>query len=324
MALVLPAVSKATPVPVAIGVNVANAPGYRAPLERYSKLVHHRPALVMWYQQWSEPLFYSTQLPHVASLGALPLITWDPSLNGRGISLRQIAAGKYDSYVEASARAAAAWHRPIYIRFAHEMNLSGSPFGPGHTGDSPAAFVHAWRHVVEIFRAADATNVEWVWSPNVDCSGKCPFTRYFPGNSWVDWVALDGYNYSTVDHVAWESFDQVFRSSYRTLARISDKPMMISETSSAPEGGSKANWITQSFRSLPRLFPRIHAVVWFDRVKETNWTVNSSPATLSAWRRVVHSPSYSGSAETLLRFAPLSHDISLGPSALHAHRHHPA
>ena len=53
----------------------------------------------------------------------------------------------------------------MYIRLAHEMNLAGSPFGPGHSGNAPAAFVAAWRRVVTIFRQQAATNVEWVWSP---------------------------------------------------------------------------------------------------------------------------------------------------------------
>ena len=318
VACLAPAASQAASrAPIALGVNIANAPGYMAPMDTYVKLVHRRPALVMWYQQWSEPLFYSTQLPHVHALGALPLITWDPSLNGMGIPLSQIAAGRYDSYIRASARAAAVWKRPIYIRFAHEMNLSGSPFGPGHPGDSPTQFVRAWRDVVRIFRAEKATNVEWVWSPNVDCNGSCPFAAYYPGNRWVDWVALDGYNYSTVDDVPWETFASIFAPSYRILTHISDKPAMIAETASAPQGGSKAQWITRSFHEIPVRFPRIRAVVWFDRVKETNWTVNSSSASLRAWRGVVRSTRYEGTATTLLHLAPLSSDVSLRPVAAH-------
>ena len=170
--------------------------------------------------------------------------------------------------------------------------------------------------MVKIFRDEKATNVEWVFSPNVGCDGRCPFRAYYPGNRWVDWVALDGYNYSTVDHDPWESFAAVFGSSYRTLTHISDKPVMVAETSSAPRGGSKARWITESFREIPARFPRIHAVVWFDRVKETNWMVNSSLASLRAWRDVVHSSRYAGSASTLLHIAPLSRDVSLGPIAL--------
>jgi hypothetical protein len=301
--------------PVALGVNIANAPDLSAPLDQYVRLVHRRPAIIMWYQQWSEPLFYSDQLPHVAALGAIPMITWDPTLGGRGIPLRAVAGGRYDAYIRTAARAAAAWRQPIYIRLGHEMNLRSTPFGPGHEGDTPHSYVAAWRHVVRIFRQQGARNVEWVFSPNTDCAGKCPFRRFYPGNRWVDWVALDGYNYATVDHTRWMSFRQVFGSSYRTLTRLSTKPVMIGETASAPTGGNKARWIRRTFRVLPRRFKRIRAVVWFDRDKETNWTVDSSPGALLAWRRVVNSREYSGSAVTLLGDAPFARDVSVAHPA---------
>jgi hypothetical protein len=157
--------------PIALGVNIANAPDRLQPLRRYVRLVDRRPALVMWYQQWSEPLTWSTQLSNTMRIGAIPVITWDPIRNGVGIPLAKIAAGDYDSYLRASAETAAAWGRPIYIRFGHEMNLATSPFGPGRHGNTSGGFVAAWRHVVAIFREEHAGNVEWVWSPNVDCAG---------------------------------------------------------------------------------------------------------------------------------------------------------
>jgi mannan endo-1,4-beta-mannosidase len=175
------------------------------------------------------------------------------------------------------------------------MNLRGSPFGPGHEGNTPAQFVAAWRHVVSVFRSAGATNVKWVWSPNVDCGGKCPFDAFFPGDSYVDYVALDGYNYAAVDGVPWMSFDQIFAPSYRDLTRLSSKPVIIAETASVGDGDAKATWIQNAFlRSIPTAFPRVRAVVWFDRDKEANWKVNSSPASEQAWRAVVDSPIYQG------------------------------
>jgi mannan endo-1,4-beta-mannosidase len=162
---------------------------------------------------------------------------------------------------------------------------------------------------VTIFRQRGVNNVEWVWSPNADCAGKCPFSGYFPGNSWVDWVALDGYNYGSVDHAPWYSFNQVFKSSYAKLAALSSKPVMIAETASTGTGGNKAQWIKQAFTTLPRRYPRIRAVVWFDRDQETDWRVNSSPASLAAWKAVVASPLYAGSAATLKAVARATTDV---------------
>jgi beta-mannanase len=176
------------------------------------------------------------------------------------------------------------------------MNLSGSAWGPGHGGNTPQAFVAAWRHVVTIFRDEHATNVEWVWSPNVYCSGSCPFTSFYPGDSWVDWAALDGYNYASLSNDPWQTFAQIFGPSYQILTHLSDKPVMIGETSSAEAGGSKAQWITGMTQALASEFPRVRAIVWFQRVKETDWRVDSSPQSLDAFRAVARSRLFQVSA----------------------------
>ena len=125
------------------------------------------------------------------------------------------------------------------------MNLSDNTWGPGVNGNTPEEFVAAWRHVVSVFRAVGATNVLWVWSPNVDCGGQCPFDAFYPGDAWVDWVALDGYNYGPVDDVPWMSMAQIFGPSYDDLTALTTKPLMIAETASTEEGGDKAAWITE-------------------------------------------------------------------------------
>jgi hypothetical protein len=281
---------------IRLGINIDGFPDTSA-LQNYTSLAGAPPAIVMWYQQWSEPLFYAKQLSDVTSVGATPMVTWDPTLNGVGVPLVDISDGTYDPYIRSAALDAKAWGKPLYVRFAHEMNLSDSAFGPGQDGNTAAGFVSAWRHVVSLFRDVGADNVQWVWSPNVDCAGRCPFTSFYPGDAWVDWVALDGYNYSSTDDAPWKSFDQIFASSYETLTAMTDKPLMIAETASAEQGGSKAAWITQAFlHQIPSELPRVRAVVWFDRVKETDWRVDSSASALSAWRKVVASPIYGGTA----------------------------
>ncbi len=70
---------------------------------------------------------------------------------------------------------------------------------------------------------------------------------------------------------------------------------MLAEVSSAEQGGSKADWITQGMlNTIPQAFPRIHAVVWFDWNLEYDWRVNSSSSSLAAFRAVVASPLYQG------------------------------
>ncbi len=283
--------------PVALGVSISN-PAAPADLQDYVRSVGRNPAIVMWFQNFDEPLFYPKQLPAVAALGAVPMITWEPSHSGGvSIPLRDIAAGKYDDYLRQAAAAAASWRKPLLVRFAHEMNLRGSPWGPGVDGNTAANYVAAWQHVVSIFRHAGATNVLWVWSPNVECGGACPFADFYPGDAWVDWVALDGYNYSSIDGMPWMSVSQIFGSSYDDLTELTNKPVMIAETASTEVGGDKAAWITQGLlKDLPTRLPRVRAVVWFQRNKETDWRVNSSAAALDAFRTVADAPLYAGNA----------------------------
>jgi len=66
-----------------------------------------------------------------------------------------------------------------------------------------------------------------------------------------------------------------------------NKPVMISETASTEVGGDKAQWITSAFAQLPVRFPRIESLTWFNTNKETDWRVESSPASLEAFRTAV-------------------------------------
>jgi hypothetical protein len=291
----------ATRPPIALGVSVGN-PDAPSDLSSYAAAVGRNPAIVMWFQSFDEPLFYPGQLAAVRARGAVPMITWEPAhTGGAGIPLRDIADGRDDAYLRHAAVAAAAWEKPLFVRFAHEMNLDSSPWGPGVDGNTAAVYVSAWRHVVALFRRAGATNVRWVWSPNVDCGGKCPFASFYPGDAWVDWVALDGYNYSTVADLPWMSATAIFESSYRALGALTSKPVMIAETASAESGGDKAAWIRQSLLSdVPSRMPRVRAVIWFQQVLETDWRFDSSPASLAAFRTVAASPLYSGTGAGLV------------------------
>jgi endoglucanase len=145
---------------------------------------------------------------------------------------------------------------------------------------------------VTIFRDAGATNAWFVWSPNIISSASPDFSAEYPGDDYVNWVALDGYNWGTSrSGSTWQSFSTIFSRSYQTLTGISSRPMMIAETASTESGGSKAAWITSAFATeIPLSFPRLRAVVWFDHSKETSWPVDSSTTALAAYRTAVASP----------------------------------
>jgi endoglucanase len=79
------------------------------------------------------------------------------------------------------------------------------------------------------------------------------------------------------------------------MTSLTSKPMMVAETGSVEQGGSKAAWITSALQTeLPNRFPRIRAVVWFNKNYDGfNWLVDSSSSSLSAFRTAVDSSLYS-------------------------------
>lgn len=298
----------------AIGVFIQGAPADMSLISGYAQKAGRSPAIVMWYWGFTSGGYPSQLVSSVLNAGATPVITWEPwdssntSANQPAYKLTNITRGDFDSYIHQFAKDLAASHQHVYLRFAHEMNGYWYPWGtapgasdgstpPNPLGNTPQDYVNAWRHVHDIFAQEGATNAVWVWSPLIDYPGGAPYAQIYPGDSYVDWVAMDGYNWGTTQSwgSTWQTLAQLFGGSYGTLSSLTQKPMMIGETASAEQGGSKAQWFTQGFLTdLPQQFPRIRAVVYFDYQKETAWQVDSSPSSLAAWQQVVASPLYQG------------------------------
>jgi hypothetical protein len=152
-----------------------------------------------------------------------------------------------------------------------------------------------------IFAQAGATNVLWVWSPNFDDGGAYPIEPYFPGDAYLDWVGLDGFNWVNI-YGASRSFNALFDRSYATVTSLSSKPVMIAETASneAGDGGAiKAAWITDTYTNAIPGKPRIQAVVWFNVISHTTdgtayWPIESSAQAQQAYAKAVAAPFYLG------------------------------
>jgi hypothetical protein len=277
-------------------------------LQRYTQEIGSAPAVVHWYQDWVQsPMFVPGALSAAYASGAIPMITWKPHDDGKDtvtdqpdFSLGAIAAGKHDTYIHAFAKASHDFGRPYLLRFAHEMNGNWYSWSPGVNGNMPSDFIAAWTHVVGIFRDDGATNVQFVWCPNVSFDGTRPLTETYPGDALVDWIGLDGYNWGTDQGMSWTGFDDLFESSYATLIALTEKPFLIAEVSSAEEGGDKAAWIRDAFfESIPQRYPRVRAVLWYDQdltaLRMADWRVDSSPDALAAFQAVAASDRYRGS-----------------------------
>ena len=141
------------------------------------------------------------------------------------------------------------------------MNGNWFPWSEGVNGNQPGEFVAAWRHVHDIFdRGRAPTNVTWVWCPNVDPDSTCSdLASLYPGDDYVDWTGLDGYNWGTnpAKPDRWRSFDRALQPTYNEIADTiaPSKPMMIGEIGSTEYGGSKASWIKEALAADPDRLP---------------------------------------------------------------------
>jgi mannan endo-1,4-beta-mannosidase len=118
--------------------------------------------------------------------------------------------------------------------------------------------------VHDIFAAAGATNVRWVWAINSFAGRAHPgrrVERYYPGAAYVDWVSVTGFNWGP--GIPERSVRQVFDNTLRALGRLR-KPIMISEVGSVATRGNPGGWIGRTLKVLPRRHPRVRAIVWFD------------------------------------------------------------
>lgn len=288
--------------PIAFGVVTPGSPENGAAIDAFAEKVGRMPAIIGSFHAWGDnanwATFQTDRIDNVVSRGATPLITWEPWSPFAGVAqpayrLANIANGDFDVYVDAWAAAAAADGRTIYLRFGHEMNGDWYPWGAGVSGNTPADYVAAWRHVHDRFAAAGADNIRWVWSPDVVEGPNYPsMDEFYPGDDYVDWVGLDGYNWGDNQ---WRSFGTAFGRAYDTATHLTAKPIMVSEFASSDSPGSKPAWIEDAFETqLPLKFPRIRAVIWFNFDKERDWRVDSSAASLAAFRKALQTPYFQG------------------------------
>jgi hypothetical protein len=176
-----------------------------------------------WYQAWGDGAPFDAARARAASgRGALPVLTWEPWVAGAGVqqpayALARIADGSHDGYIAGFARQVRDWGGRVGVRFLHELNAPHYPWSVGVNGNTAAQYVAAWKHVHDVFEREGAANVRWVWSPYVACGGCTAFGKVYPGDAYVDWVGLDGYNWGGS---SWQSMSSVFRSSYNSVTTL--------------------------------------------------------------------------------------------------------
>jgi Glycosyl hydrolase family 26 len=238
------------------------------------------PVIHLTYYGWDTDWTGSVTQADLAA-GRIPLVNWEP----HNIDFAKIIDGSLDATIIARAKGSKALGKKFFLDFAAEMNGDEA-----WSGNNAPLYVSAYRHIHDLFVAAGANNVVWAWCPNVtDTNGGNRTTmHYYPGDAYVDWTGVDGYNWGTRNG-GWQTFQQVFQNIYPLLA-AKKKPILIGEMASAEAGGDKGKWIDGIIPTLRNSFPLIKGVVWFDINKEADWRISSSPGSEAAFIRMAKNP----------------------------------
>lgn len=311
-----------------VGAWLGSWPGDDNPvIEDFETATRARLDIVDVFLDWSTPFEnVSHAVQHIASKGSVPMLSWEPHgittqeiLDGqRTLYLRggqQVTIDEYlEEYAEGVCDLAHATGQPVLLRVMHEMNGHWFSWGISHEDDNGGrpntdeSYKAAWIKIHGMFRDHCSSGVLFVWAINHFSVGQgATFTGTYPGDAYVDWVGLDGYNWGGNAYWGWQDFDTIFAPSYCEVRHITSKPILLAEIASTERGGDKAGWILDMFRKIHQgTYPQVRGFVWFNYPKyeievkgPMDWPIGSSPQSLQAFSQGAQALQGEGDASLL-------------------------
>lgn len=198
-----------------------------------------------------------------------------------------------NEYIKKTLDNIADYNKPTIIRFGAEMNI-------GTLGDSPTAFVKAFRKIANIIHSS-YPNFAIMWSPNDNGSLDRPFWYYYPGDEYVDWIGVSSFSkkdfltsllfedgsevitsreaqiYFTLGDFGYTTNSLKYITNFMTDNNI-NKPLAISEGGvvsrvSYPTSGFDDRWGETRIRNMywyaAMRYPQLKSIVYFNHDMET-------------------------------------------------------
>ncbi|MBA3899351.1 MAG: T9SS type A sorting domain-containing protein [Bacteroidetes bacterium] len=232
-----------------------------------------------------------------------PLFSHLPLLHPSQPRLQNIINGDFDNYLFDFGKKLGEFNDTIILRIMHEFDGNWYPWSISQNGQNPKLFIQAYQKIADVIRSAGADKVLMMWSPN---SSPVPSRAYnwsinaYPGDDFVDIVGTSIYNHPLTGSADWKSFRYLGAEIFYYLEKyFPKKPIIIAELgirerySGEPlSSQTKGGWIGQMDNDLQSLFSHVKGLVFFHELKEHDWRINSSPATLAAVREYIWNDNY--------------------------------
>jgi Glycosyl hydrolase family 26 len=278
-------------------VNLSGQSSSTASVQARERAMGRPYDLLLTYYNWTDPFPDAGEAAIVAG-GSTPLMAWylPDKYTGSTADLSAITSGADDAWITTQALAMKAFGHRVFLRLAPEMN--GNWY---HYSGDPKAYVAAWRHIWNVFAQVGATNVKWVWCPNLTPSN---WDSYYPGSAYVDVIGVD--SFSNVKYT-WQTFQQMFGGFFAHFAAFAPgKPQLVVETATNSGAGvpvagigSAASFISgmQSYlKDVAGPKYDVVGVCWFDTDTNDgiNWRVDQTPQSWQAWLTLSRDPYFGG------------------------------
>ncbi len=249
------------------------------------KSAQYRAVFIHWGNEKNFPLYLK---PYVGDKNKTLIVFWEATnynigtVNQTGYSYDAILNGNFDTYFTQFAKDAKTYGAPVILIPFSEMNGDWFPWSITQNGNSAQKHIDAWRKIRGFFN--DVPNVKFGWAPNHEAVPNTTvnkFENFYPGDAYVDYVGLDGFNFGS----PWMTFDQVFGSAINRI-KVYKKPVFIFSFASAP-GTQKSAWVTDALTTQIPKYPEIKGWVWFNESKERDWRVESDANSINAFKQAL-------------------------------------
>ena len=246
-------------------------------------------AIVSHFYTYTQEVGTQGEVNDIAG-GRIPMVTWGATDTYR------IKNGLESSWITSQAVRLRNLNAPVFLRYYHE------PEGAYRRSivHTPADYIAAWNRARHLFAAAGATNVIWMFTTTAYSFRVVPDpppASFYPGDNQVDWIAGDGYNFATKPGSTWLRFKKVMGKWY-AWASTKPKPLMVAEYGVMEDPavpGRKATWYREMQAVVKTDMPLVQGVVAWSTVNlkggaTFNWSVDSTPASLAAWKAIGDDP----------------------------------